>query len=51
MPKFDLFVICIKDLRSDFGVTVYSDSELYLAELMAINDELKKRTIKDVKKL
>ena len=49
MPKFEFFVICIKDLRRDFGVTVYSDSELYLAELMAINDELKKKNYKDSK--
>ena len=39
---FELFFICIKDLRSDFDPTVYSDSELYLAELVAINDELDK---------
>ena len=26
---------------------VYSDSKLYLAELMAINDELKKKELKD----
>ena len=51
MPKFELFVICIKDLRSDFGVTVHSDSELYLAELMAINDELKKKNYKRRKKI
>ena len=42
LPHFELFVICIKDLRSDFDPTVYSDSELYLAELVAINDELNK---------
>ena len=51
MPKFELFVICIKDLRSDFGVMVYSDSELYLAEQMAINDELKKKNDKRRKKI
>ena len=52
--NFELFVIYIKDLRSHFDPTVYSDSELCLAELMAINDELKKtnsKDSKDVKKL
>ena len=38
LPNFELFVICIKDLRSDFNPTVYGDSELYLAEPMTIND-------------
>ena len=37
--NLELFVICIKDLRSYFDPAVFSDSELYLAELMAINDE------------
>ena len=47
--NFELFVIYIKDLRSHFDPTVYSDSELCLAELMAINDELKKKNSKDSK--
>ena len=47
--NFELFVIYIKDLRSHFDPTVYSDSELCLAELMAINDELKKKTQKTQK--
>ena len=47
--NFELFVIYIKDLRSHFDPTIYSDSELCLAELMAINDELKKKNSKDSK--
>ena len=50
LPNFKLFVICIKDLRSDFDPTVYSHSELYLAELMAINDELRKKELKRLKR-
>ena len=50
LPNFKLFVICIKDLRSDFDPTVYSLSELYLAELMAINDELRKKELKRLKR-
>ena len=49
LPNFEFFVICIKDLRSDFDPTMHSDSQLYLAELMAKNDELKKRTQKTQK--
>ena len=39
LPNLELFVICIKDLRSDVDPTVFSDRELYLEELIAINDE------------
>ena len=45
--SFLLFVL--KDLRSDFNPTVHGDSELYLAELMKINDELKKKNSKDLR--
>ena len=48
--NFELFVIYIKDLRSHFDPTIYSDSELCLAELMAINDELKKKKLKRLKR-
>ena len=50
LPNFELFAICIKDLRSDFDPTIFSDSELYLAELMAINDELNKKDFKRLKR-
>ena len=50
LPNFELFIICIKDLRSGLDPTVYSDSELYLAELMAINDELKKNELERLKR-
>ena len=43
LPNFELFIICIKDSKNGLDPTVYSNSELYLVELMAINDELKKK--------